>query len=125
MPDTSTPITASDMPEGTYAIVEQMGHRTMVGRIEEIERFGTKFLQIEPLFGEVMLAPVLLGGGSLYQVTPCSADTAWARRPKQSYQLPPSVLATVPALALTSNEEQPSFLPGDEQDDDDEFEVRF
>lgn len=110
MATTSTPISAANMPEGAYAIVEQMGHRTMIGRVEEIDRFGTKFLQIEPLFGEVMLAPVLLGGGSIYQVTPCSADTAWARRPKHSHQLPPSVMATVPALALPDNSELPSFL---------------
>lgn len=107
---TATPISAADMPEGEYAIVEILGHRTMVGRVTEIDRFGTKMLSIEALFGDVMLAPVLVGRGSLYQFTPCTAAIAFARRPKQTYQLPPSVAAVIPAPALPSNEELPSFL---------------
>lgn len=103
-------ISAATMPDGEYAIVEALGHRTLVGRVTEIERFGTKMLQVEPLFGDVMLGPVLLGGGSIYQFTPCSATIAFARRPKEMYQLPPSVAAVVPPLALPSNEELPSFL---------------
>ena len=103
-------ISAADMPEGEYAIVEALGHRTLVGRVTEIERFGTKMLQVEPLFGDVMLGPVLLGGGSIYQFTPCSAVIAYARRPQETYQLPPSVAAVVPPMALPSNEELPSFL---------------
>lgn len=105
------------MPEGEYAIVEALGHRTLVGRIAEIERFGTKMLQVEPLFGDAMLGPVLLGGGSIYQFTPCTAETAWARRPRETYQLPPSIAATIPALALPSNEELPPFFVDDDSDD--------
>ena len=115
--------TAADLPEGDYAIVEALGHRTLVGRVAEIERFGTKMLQVEPLFGQVMLGPVLLGGGSIYQFTPCKAEVAYARRPQQAYQLPASVAATVPAIALPSNEELPSFLddePDDVFEDDDD-----
>lgn len=110
MSDTTLILTASDMPEGDYAIVEALGHRTLVGRVSEVERFGTKMLQVEPLFGQVMLGPVLLSGGSLYQFTPIDAATAYARRPVEKYQLPASVLATVPPIALPSNEELPSFL---------------
>lgn len=106
----TTILDATALPEGEFAIVEILGHRTLVGRVAEIERFGTKLLQIEPMFGDVMLGPVLIGGGSLYQFTPCSAAVAYARRPKQTYQLPGSVAATIPALALPSNEELPSFL---------------
>lgn len=113
----SIPISAAEMPEGEYAIVEALGHRTLVGRVDEIERFGTKMLQVEALFGDVMLAPVLLGGGSIYQFTPCSAAVAYARRPKQTYQLPPSVAAVIPPLALPSNEELPSFLVDDDEPD--------
>lgn len=115
MADTQ-PITASDMPAGEYAIVEALGHRTLVGRALEIERFGTKMLQVEPLFGDVMLGPVLLGGGSIYQFTPCSAAIAFARRPKETYQLPPSVAAVIPPIALPSNEELPSFLSDDDEE---------
>ena len=114
MTDTTT-ITADDLPEGEFAIVEALGHRTLVGRVSEVERFGTKMLQVEPFFGNVMLAPVLLGGGSIYQFTPCSARTSYNRRPQQTYQLPPSVAATIPPLALPSNDELPSFF--DDEDD--------
>jgi hypothetical protein len=113
----STPISATDMPDGEYAIVEALGHRTLVGRVAEIERFGTKMLQVEPLFGDVMLAPVLLGGASIYQFTPCSADIAFARRPQQTYQLPGSVQAVIPPLALPSNDELPSFFDVDDEPD--------
>src|SRR5690606_3212193 len=114
MPDT-IPLAADNLPEGEFAIVEALGHRTLVGRVAEIERFGTKMLQVEPFFGDVMLGPVLLGGGSIYQLTPCSAATAYARRPQQTYQLPASVAATVPPIALPGNEELPSFF--DDEDD--------
>lgn len=113
----ATPLSAANLPDGEYAIVEALGHRTLVGRVSEVERFGTKMLQVEPFFGDVMLGPVLLGGGSIYQLTPCTASTAFARRPKQAYQLPASVAATIPALALPSNEELPSFLVEDEETD--------
>jgi len=116
-----TPISATDMPEGEYAIVEALGHRTLIGRVIEMERFGTKMLQIEPLFGDVMLGPVLLGGSSIYQFTPCSAAIAFARRPTRNYELPASVFATVPAIALPSSDEGRGFF--DEEDVPDFTEV--
>lgn len=110
-------LAAGFLPAGEYAIVEALGHRTLVGRVSEIERFGTKMLQVEPIFGDVMLGPILLGGGSIYQFTPCTAEVAYARRPKQTYQLPPSVVATIPPIALPSNEELPLFLIDDDEPD--------
>lgn len=116
MPET-TPISATDMPDGEYAIVEVQGHRTLIGRVTEIERFGTKLMQVEPLFNDVMLGPVLVHGSMLYQFTPCSAAVAFQRRPTENYQLPATVFATVPALALPSNEEGAMFF-GDSEDED-------
>lgn len=87
------------LPAGDYAIVEALGHRTFVGRVAEVERFGTKMLQIEPLYQGWMLGPVLLGGGSIYQFTPCAPAVAWARRAKYAYDLPPSVMAIAEGLA--------------------------
>lgn len=115
MNNETTPISVVDMPSGEYAIVEALGHRTLIGRVAEVERFGTKMLQVEPLFGDVMLGPVLLGGGSIYQFTPCSAAIAFSRRPKETYNLPPTVAAIIPPLALPNNSELPSFL--DDEDD--------
>ena len=122
MPGT-TPISATDMPDGDYAIVEVQGHRTLIGRISEIDRFGTKLLQVEPLFADVMLGPVLVHGSMLYQLTPCSAAVAFQRRPKENYQLPASIFATVPAAAPPSNEEDPMFFGDDEVEDDVEEDV--
>lgn len=112
----TTPISATDMPEGEYAIVEVQGHRTLVGRICEIDRFGAKLLQVEPLFNEVMLGPVLIHGSMLYQLTPCSSAVAFQRRPTRNYELPASIFATVPATALPSNEEGSMFF-GDSEDE--------
>lgn len=117
MTDT-TPISAMDMPAGDYAIVEALGHRTLIGRVCEVERFGTKMLQVEPLFGDVMLGPILLGGGSIYQFTPCAPDVAFARRPTRNYELPPSVFATVPALALPNADEGQEVFSYDEDEGD-------
>lgn len=105
----STPISAEALPEGEFAIVEILGHRTLIWRMSEVERFGSKLLQIEPFFGDAMLGPVLLGGGSIYQLTPCSAEVAFKRRPTMAYQLPVSVQATLPAALLPPPSRQPSI----------------
>jgi hypothetical protein len=100
---TTTPLAADSLPEGEFAIVEVLGHRTLVGRVTEIQRFGSSLLQVEPFFTDMMLGPVLIGGGSIYQLTPVTAEVAYAQRPQQGYQLPPPVQATVPALALAAS----------------------
>lgn len=115
----TTPLFATDLPPGEYAIVEALGHRTLIGRVAEVERFGTKMLQIEPMFSDVMLDPILLGGGSIYQFTPCTAEVAFQRRPTHNFELPASVFATVPAAALPSAEEG-APLPWDQDGDDDD-----
>ncbi|WP_419827689.1 hypothetical protein [Sphingomonas sp.] len=115
-------------PTGEYAIVECLGHRTLVGRTSEIERFGTKMLSIEPIWKDELLPPVLVGGSSLYAFTPCSAEAAFKRQAKSDYDLPLSLRATLPAPALPApNDEgggghEPEFsssfrdrkLPGDD-----------
>ena len=121
------PIVGPDaLPEGEYAIVELFGHQTLVGRIEEVERFGAKMLALQPLFNGVMLPPVFHGGAAIYRLTPCTAAVAWARQPKSSYQLPPTIAATLPPTALP-----PGQLPLDldgreidarEEDQDQEWE---
>lgn len=88
------------LPEGEYAIVELMGHATLIGRISEVERFGTKMLAMEPLFNGTLLDAVFQGGAAIYRLTPCSREVAWARQPRQPYQLPATILAIVPAAAL-------------------------
>lgn len=90
---------ACPLPDGEYAIIEMMGHRTLVGRVCEVERFGTKLCAIEPVFGTGLLGITLIGGGSFYQFTPCSKEVAWDRRPRSQFSLPPVIAATLdPAM---------------------------
>ena len=104
-----------DLPAGEYAIVEVLGHRTIIGRVEEIERFGTKLMKIEPLFNGQLLSAVLIGGASIYQFTPCSAETAEARQAKEEWQLPPSIRAVLPPELIPPPEfDPPAFLQDDE-----------
>jgi hypothetical protein len=90
----------TDSPQGDFAILELFGHTTLVGRIAEIERFGTKMLAIEPMFNGEMLPVVFHGGAAIYRLTPCSYEIAAARQPTQGYQLPPSIRAIVPDVLL-------------------------
>ena len=91
---------AATLPDGDYAIVEILGHRTLIGRVSEVERFGTKLLQVEPVFADELLTAVLIGGGSLYAFTPCMATVAAARQARKRWQLPASLVATLPPEAL-------------------------
>ncbi|MBU6246496.1 MAG: hypothetical protein KGN77_01970 [Xanthomonadaceae bacterium] len=104
------------LPPGDYAIVELFGHTSLIGRIAEIERFGNRMLQIEPLFRGELLPAVFYGGSAIYGITPCSATTALRRHPQQEYGLPATIRATLQPAALPppidgGAEEDP---PGDE-----------
>lgn len=105
------------LPAGEYAIVEIMGHRTIVGRVEEVERFGAKLMSIQPVFAGGLLDAVLIGGGSIYQFTPCSAATALARQPREGWQLPSSIRAAMPPAMLPAPEAEPGFEFVDDDDD--------
>ena len=107
--ETATP---APLPEGEYAIVEVLGHRTYVGRVTEVSRFGASLMSIEPLFNDRLLPAVLVGGGSIYQFTPCSAEIARQRQPKNDYQLPASIRAALPPdmLPPPEPETKPSFV---------------
>lgn len=111
------------LPDGEYAIVEVMGHRTIIGRVTEVERFGAKLMAIEPLFTGKLLPAVMIGGGSIYQYTPCSAEVAAKRAPTKAYLLPPSVAATLPPAMLPAPAAEQAFSStflDDEEDDDQE-----
>ena len=102
-------------PPGEYAIVELFGHTTLVGRIEEVERFGSKMLVIEPLFNSDFLPCIFHGGAAIYRITPCSATVAFARQPRTDYQLPPAIRAIVPDRLLPAP--NTAISPGSGYDD--------
>lgn len=113
----STPaITAEPpaLPAGEYAIVEVLGHRTFIGRIGEVERFGVKLLAVEPLFNDMLLPPVFIGGASIYQLSPVPAEVAARRQPRYQYQLPDSVSAALPPAA--DEEDRRSEVDDDDVD---------
>lgn len=93
--------TAPELPDGEYAIVELMGHTTIVGRCAEIERFGTKLLAIEPIWEGGLLPTTFRGGSSIYAFTPCSKEVAQKRAATRLHQLPAAVAAAMPPLLLT------------------------
>ena len=105
---------------GEWAIVELFGHTTLVGRIAEVERFGSKMLAIEPLFNGEMLPVVFHGGAAIYRLTPCDEATARERQPKSMYQLPPAIAAIVPPHALPAPESASIWDEADQDEADDE-----
>lgn len=86
--DGATPTEVSVPPE-SWACVEIFGHRKHYGRVQEVERFGTKMLRIDvPLPLDAQPTPggaeafetFLYGGGSIFSLTPMTEEAArkWA-----------------------------------------------
>jgi hypothetical protein len=107
-------IQAEDLPAGEYAIVEFFGHTTLVGRVQEVERFGSKMMAIEVLMKGTLLPPIFHGGASIYRMTPCSPIIALEHQHKEGWQLPPTVRATVPSGLLVQPPEPNDFTETDE-----------
>jgi hypothetical protein len=63
-----------------WALVEQMGFRKTVGKVAEVEQYGTKMLRLDiPHMngtGAEEWTTRFCGGPSLYQVTPLSEEVA-------------------------------------------------
>lgn len=116
------------LPEGDYAVVEVMGHRRYVGRVAEVLQYGKAMCGVEIVFRDGLLDQVLIGGGSIFAVTPCSRESAWASRARHAWQLPkPSADAVTPPAVLEQRDiakpallerVQSDFLDGDDPDDD-------
>ncbi len=108
------------LPPGEYAFVELFGHTTLVGRIAEVERFGTKMMAIEPVFRDELLPAVFHGGAAIYRFTPCTPDAARAHQPTSEWQLPAPIRSIIPAALL---EAPPTVkIEADEDEDEDEDE---
>ena len=71
------------LPADEWAMVEIFGHRRHVGRITEVERFGTKMLRIdEPTGSDGGFQSHFYGGGSIFSIRLMteSAARAWMAR---------------------------------------------
>lgn len=131
-PATITAEPSTDFPPGDYAIVEFMGHQTLIGRVAEVTRFGAAMLQIEPIFAGALLPPVLQGGSAIYRFTSCTAAIAFARAPKatQRYALPDVLRAVMPQALLPAASadlviDRAKFLGGGDDDFDSDTEEDF
>ena len=108
------------LPDGQYAIVELMGHTTLVGRVTEIERFGTKMMGIEVLFAGQLLPVILQGGAAIYRLTMCSPEAAWKKqhKPEHMWSLPDPIRAIVPVALLPAPAAPTQPYAYDDGDDD-------
>lgn len=60
-----------------WALVEQMGFRKTVGKVREVEMYGTKLLRLDvPVPGTEDWTTRYCGGPSIYQITPLADDVA-------------------------------------------------
>lgn len=67
------------VPPDEYAVVEVFGHQRHIGRICEVERFGTKMMRMdEPIGAETAtferFTTYFLSGASIFRMTPCTLD---------------------------------------------------
>lgn len=68
---------AIDAYEG-WALVEQMGFRRTVGKVREVEIYGTKMLRLDVPIPDKLddFTTQFVGGPSIYQITPLAEDVA-------------------------------------------------
>lgn len=131
MSETAEPIEAAPVsyPDGEYAIVEILGHVTLVGRVTEVERFGTKLMAVEAVFKGELLPAIFQGGSSIYRFTPCSAEIAFKRGPTELWHLPTPLRVIVPAALLPAPAQEPErrfdALDPIIRDRDDDGEMEF
>jgi len=79
-----------------FALVEQMGFHKTVGRVREVEQYGTKMLRLDvPVLGKDgrltdEVTTRFCGGPSIYQVTPLSEALALDQLKRQGDVRPAS-----------------------------------
>ena len=102
-----------EYPEGTYAIVEVLGHVCHIGRYESTEEFGQKFCKVWPIENDQFKDPILVGGASIYQFTAVTAEVAFKRAPR-TWEYSQSMRALP---APSAQEDEDDYLPFDEVED--------
>lgn len=93
-------------PPARYAVVEAMGHRTLIGAISDATVAGVPVLRLARLDGqgEHLIAPM-----ALYMVTPCSEALARAAQARLHGGLPPVVLAAIGGAAGALDEDDDPY----------------
>ena len=94
-----------------WAIVEVMGHSHYAGRVSEFTDLGTPLIRVEiPAVGDLPAFEKLLGGASIFRITPCTEDVA--RRAAEQFHVRPLELVYLPSA-------EPARLSAEEDLDDD------
>ncbi len=104
-----------------WALVEIFGHRRHVGRVSEVERFGSKMLRVDvPTVGdEGTYETHYYGGASIFSMTPMSEEgaRAWIAR----YAPRPAGVASLPHQRSWDHEGGADGEAPDDDDDDRPF----
>lgn len=121
----SEPQAAPMHPEGKYAKVEMMGHRVLWGRISDQLVAGHPMLKVEPIINGAIVGETMVNAGSLYALTPCTAEQAFRHAPKTTYDETLRLLAAPAASAYdeieaTSREYNSEHHDHPDYDDEDE-----
>ena len=112
--------TPEPQPLSTWAVVEAMGHRTLIGRVTEAAIAGKPMLHVATIAGgEHYLPPE-----SLYCLTPCTREQAERASSRHWGGLPPALAALTAGTGEGPEEDDEDdlrrvrFRPVDEADDD-------
>lgn len=87
------PVIGPESVEEKYAVVEVFGHRRLVGRVSEVERYGSKMLRIDiPTDGDFDKGFItqFYGGASIFCETPTTLEMV--RQEHRPYA-PPGLLS--------------------------------
>lgn len=110
------------MPPETWAILEQLGHRRLAGRVSEVEMFGVKMGRIDIPQADGKMMTKFFGGGSVYSMTIVNEEAARAVaagihcKPVEPWEMPK---ALPPAPERPSGPERYTY--SDSEDDPDKF----
>lgn len=98
-------MSGSAEPYEGWAVVEMLGHRRLGGRVSQVEMYGTALLRVDvPGEDGEIVATQLVGGQSIYALTPCSEEAA--RAVARRNQVEPVARWELPALAAPGQQPQ-------------------
>lgn len=98
-----------------WAMVELMGHRQRVGRIQEVEVAGAKMVRVDIPTPDGSYVTEFYGSASLYAIRPCTEEIARAACAERSDPRPARPLEYRPQLTVANG---PGVAAGDDPNDE-------
>lgn len=106
-----------------WAIVDVMGHQRIAGRVREQTLGGQAFIRVDvPACGPVLPFTKLLGGASIYSISPCTEEVARMVaeqlhvQPITAYDLPSEIRERIQRPALAAPAAVPEYQEYDDGD---------